>query len=298
MHNFSVDIPSISDAYTLTIKGLHTDNKTVVQTNKSDIEASYKDFIDKSKPCVLEKVSPLWMIDASDIDDEKRRKEDTSEIMRSLYVSKRTFRKAHWEAIQKKNGGTQLMCPLCGLNRCHVMDHYAPKEYFAEFSVFTPNLIPLCDDCNERKGNQWLNPNNGRRLFFNAFFDTLPSYELFDCDLTILKGYPALTIQISAQLKSDTSDVDSIVSTIEKLDLVNRLQECAEDVLRKEITRLIESGRSSLYKSFEKFWADRCRCYKEFYADKKTWNMLERIIFRSIISSEVFKSWLKQELSQ
>ena len=50
------------------------------------------------------------------------------------------FRNILFEHISK--------CPYCGLNETAHLDHYLPKSDFAEYSLFTKNLIPCCYNCN------------------------------------------------------------------------------------------------------------------------------------------------------
>jgi hypothetical protein len=42
-------------------------------------------------------------------------------------------------------------CPMCGSLKTGQLDHYLPKADFAEFSVFSKNLVPACD-CNQKRG--------------------------------------------------------------------------------------------------------------------------------------------------
>lgn len=43
-------------------------------------------------------------------------------------------------------------CPLCGVEKVIVLDHYAPKTHFPEFALLSLNLIPTCSRCNHDKG--------------------------------------------------------------------------------------------------------------------------------------------------
>jgi hypothetical protein len=47
-------------------------------------------------------------------------------------------------------------CPYCGLQKNVTTDHYLPKQYFPQYAVFSPNLVPACTDCqmNGAKG-EW-----------------------------------------------------------------------------------------------------------------------------------------------
>lgn len=44
-------------------------------------------------------------------------------------------------------------CPICGREGLGTLDHYLPKDDYSEYSVFSLNLIPACNRCNNAKNN-------------------------------------------------------------------------------------------------------------------------------------------------
>lgn len=73
-------------------------------------------------------------------------------------------------SAQDQTGG---FCPYCGINAHHTIDHYAPRQNFPEFSVFPPNLVPSCGDCNPQKGTVWLNDAD-ERVIISPYYDFIP----------------------------------------------------------------------------------------------------------------------------
>lgn len=48
-------------------------------------------------------------------------------------------------------------CPMCGSSTVGTVEHYLPKTPFPEFSVFSWNLIPSCNSCNQKRGSKHVN---------------------------------------------------------------------------------------------------------------------------------------------
>ena len=61
------------------------------------------------------------------------------------------------------------VCSMCGSPKSGELDHVFPKQDFAEFSVFTHNLVPACD-CNGKRSTRFIGPGNGERVL-HPYFD-------------------------------------------------------------------------------------------------------------------------------
>lgn len=48
-------------------------------------------------------------------------------------------------------------CPMCGNSTLGTVEHYLPKTPFPEFSVFSWNLVPSCNTCNQKRGSKHVN---------------------------------------------------------------------------------------------------------------------------------------------
>ncbi|WP_280424411.1 HNH endonuclease [Nocardia carnea] len=63
-------------------------------------------------------------------------------------------------------------CAYCHQLRATEVDHYLPKSRFGEFSVYSPNLVPICRKCNGIKLNRYRLTGGGRR-YLHPYFDNL-----------------------------------------------------------------------------------------------------------------------------
>lgn len=62
-------------------------------------------------------------------------------------------------------------CPFCGeTGRPNTLDHYLPKDVFPEFSISHSNLVPMCDKCQGKKLETYLNE-DGSKAFLHPYFD-------------------------------------------------------------------------------------------------------------------------------
>ena len=96
--------------------------------------------------------------------------------LRSCYGKNVVFNKARKELYSDVLNADDRHCPYCRLNRIATIDHYFDKGSYPEYSVFLPNLVPCCDECNRTKGSITFNANHERQ-FVHFYFDSIPSYQ-------------------------------------------------------------------------------------------------------------------------
>ena len=96
----------------------------------------------------------------------------TVAIKRRLATMLKTLAPAH-----------QDLCPFCNLDTGAELDHYLPKDIFAEFSLNSINLVPICGQCNKSKRSSYKN-NKGDRLFVLPLFDLDHNEVFLDCGIT------------------------------------------------------------------------------------------------------------------
>ncbi|MCM1140361.1 MAG: hypothetical protein NC453_17470, partial [Muribaculum sp.] len=117
------------------------------------------------------------------------------------------------------------------------MDHYAPRSLFPEYSCHLPNLIPLCHNCNNDKGDDWLDK-NGQQIYFNAFYDTQIPESIVDCSFEVTGDLITAKICQSSMLVPTNTIHSRIISTINELNLLPKFQEEADKVLNRQIRDL------------------------------------------------------------
>lgn len=82
------------------------------------------------------------------------------------------------------------VCPLCGQRTVSTIDHHLPKTRYPALVVTPVNLVPVCKDCNNAKGN---------RIPATAGEQTLhPYYDNIEGDSwlrgTVVPGAPAVVV--------------------------------------------------------------------------------------------------------
>ncbi|MDF1705825.1 MAG: HNH endonuclease signature motif containing protein [Aeromicrobium sp.] len=106
-------------------------------------------------------------------DERKALKENYEVLKRAQFDGLRS-------AILQAAGGR---CPFCHQAKANEIDHFLPKAIFGEYSVFSPNLLPICTTCNKKKSNRY--KQGGVRRYVHPYFDALPSEAFLRVDLKI-----------------------------------------------------------------------------------------------------------------
>jgi hypothetical protein len=59
-------------------------------------------------------------------------------------------------------------CSMCGSLNSNQVDHFLPQKHYPEFSIFLPNLFPVCS-CNQAKGTKTIGSGPGERFLHPKF---------------------------------------------------------------------------------------------------------------------------------
>jgi hypothetical protein len=137
----------------------------------------------------------------------------------------------------------------CGVGHSSTWDHYLGQAQFPEFSVFTPNLIPACAECNTLKGEQWIS--YGKRVCVNFYYDHFdPNQRLIEARINIGDdGDPEATFFMTRRRASRNHFGRLFARHWRMLDLERRLREAAEskmDAIGVDIRTWAAAGRSSV----------------------------------------------------
>lgn len=292
MHKFRHEILRTADEYYgETKKYLRKDHREFVESIEVPLKHVYADYLNHVSPCTLENVSPALSIDANGSPDEQKRKSEIRKSAHDLYEQKSGSMNNYWYRIIGINGGEDLICPLCGVETCKHLDHYIPREHMPELSVFTPNLIPLCADCNEEKRALWLDENN-TRLIFNAFYDRLPNKPICECQITIVELMPYAKVKVSDQLQEADADDKRILTTIKKLKLLSVWRKACNKALRVEISKMRRGYRKEKWSNTEDYWMYLCEVYKGTISDLQDTFFIEKLLYEGIVGSNEMKEWV------
>ena len=74
-------------------------------------------------------------------------------------------------------------CPICGISPPNELDHYLPKSVFQPLAIYVRNLIPICTNCNRKKGNTV--SDDPQQRFIHAYLDHLPSNRFMQANVSI-----------------------------------------------------------------------------------------------------------------
>ncbi|WP_370277466.1 HNH endonuclease [Pontibacterium sp.] len=136
-------------------------------------------------------------------------------------------------------------CPYCGLNETVHLDHYLPKSEFAEYSLFTKNLIPCCYSCNSTyKKTSY--EENGSRVYFHPYIDSIDSYEVLRLSIRWIEEGMMLHYGINQSSGLDPDTTQVLKKHFKHLQLGKRYLQLASDYLSDMKPRFNEDyGASS-----------------------------------------------------
>lgn len=155
--------------------------KTIVENKHGEIIERYAEYIKNKRqleniddsPCDdLEKIALIHCYENS---------------TKSLNILKKGIKMNQPRALRS-------ICNYCGINNPGTYDHYLPKSGYPEFSVYGPNLVPCCGECNGKKGDNWRSEDN-KRYFFNFYYDEIPNLQIIESIVTIEDNEPKIKFQ-------------------------------------------------------------------------------------------------------
>lgn len=140
------------------------------------------------------------------------------------------------EVIKRQEKRIQALCPLCEIDNHHDKEHYLPKSEFPEYSIFMPNITPVCSMCNSKKGNNFLDEKSERQ-FFNIYFDKLPKQRIMKAEIVFFNGIPIASFHLLEEMEKDLSikEISVIKNHFKNLDLLKRYERAASDVICERI---------------------------------------------------------------
>jgi hypothetical protein len=87
-------------------------------------------------------------------------------------------------------------CPFCGIGESSTLDHYLPKEKYAEFAIMSRNLVPCCSPCNTRKSQSVVDEGTDVRRFLHPYYDIIPVVPFVHVDVTVSHDVLALSYSV------------------------------------------------------------------------------------------------------
>ena len=260
-------------------------NKTRMEAMRNELENRYDEYCDKASTNTLHQLSEKWSY------DDKQKGSDGYVLYHQYDNSKASMSDLRAKIIEANNGEIVLKCPICELRDATELDHYVPRQLFPEFSIHSYNLIPTCHECNNNKSTAWCD--NGKRVFFNAYYD-MPTDELL-FDISVLKENGILRLVIA--LKNLTTPKESTriaISTIKSLDLIPYINQKLNEKFRQKLKETIL--RRKYWKGTdEEFLKVEKEILEETVREISNINNWERIVLSTIKDEQIVEDWLKEQ---
>ena len=180
----------------------------------------------------------------------------------------------------------------CGMSRSATWDHYLHKAQFPEFSVYAPNLVPSCGECNGLR-RAWIK--YGKRTSINFYYDRLdPMRPLIQAKIAIGDdGDPEVTFSLMVRRVSRTRFGRLFERHWRALDLERRLREGAPTtlaVLQAHVEVRARDVRVSAQDLAEEL-ASEAECLRRSLGA----NHIQTVIYRAAaVSPELIEYYLKR----
>lgn len=109
--------------------------------------------------------------------------------------SNTTTRDRIMEDLQTAVKPDPFLCPYCLMRQPESWDHYLPQDLAPEYSVLALNLVLVCDPCNRRKSNRFV---EAPRSIIHPYFDLLPDLPILYAQATLTDRGIGLSFSIDA----------------------------------------------------------------------------------------------------
>ncbi len=157
-------------------------------------------------------------------------KDGNKEDLLSLYSYKaKIFQQLKLKVTTTETNRVISTCQNCTIGEVNSLDHYLPKDEFAEFVVNPKNLIPSCSRCNGHKNTAWRD--RDKRLFLNLYLDKLPEKRYLFVNTFISNGIIQAKFFLANPNGIDPDLFELIENHYEKLHLCKRFSENIDSVV-------------------------------------------------------------------
>lgn len=182
--------------------------------------------------------------------------------------------------VEEQEIQIQSLCPLCEVDHHNEKEHYLPKTEFPEYSIFIPNITPVCTTCNLKKSSKFID-NERERQFFNIYFDRIPSKKILKAKVMFLDKIPIVEFELLEEaLKENLTEKERkvIKNHFKNLDLLKRYEKEATDVIYQDII-IIKSLMLQMKQEDIKKFCKNCIVEKNQIYGLNYWkNVLEQAI--------------------
>ena len=258
--------------------------------HEEDLKTAYQSYDTHTQPCKLHEITPMPL------------SEYNRGGLKELYGRQRPFLKELWDEVAYENG-EYILCPLCGQKIVADLDHYIPRSLMPEYSVHLLNLIPTCHECNDDKGDLWLDA-EGKRIIFNAYFDKLAdmsallkSQIVIDTDT----DHPRIVVTLDDNAIMAAGNVGQLVkSTYKNIESIREQWRVKATTVLKTQIRQIQSTvkvRKAHGNYEEGIWDFEKETIRETISELKPYEFIEKVVYENMLDSVEFNNWIIGKLS-
>ncbi len=137
------------------------------------------------------------------------------------------------------------LCPYCGKVEAPIeIDHIAPKSEWAEYSIYTGNLVAVCSECNLTKRDNYRDPATAARLFLNPYVDSFMSGEFVHVVISAdpLYGFDVPDFEFVPSVMLPPADYNRVSTHFKRLEVASRYARFG--VNRLKLLKLSWSGKA------------------------------------------------------
>jgi 5-methylcytosine-specific restriction endonuclease McrA len=265
------------------LTGKHVDYLNKVINNK---QKKRRTVLEKIKPYITSryakyqsKKSTLEDINASEIPlDVPSDKINKKYSLIHMYDSQEQYAREYLKEMKEllKEG---IICPYCGLTESKQIDHFLPKSKFPEFSLYLPNMIVICSDCNKSKDNIAIDTTTNTRYVLHPYHDLdIYKYDFIECE--IIPPYEASKFKIKI--------CDDLTSTQKML--------CLEHIKTVEIEKKIITLWRNYFDELSRRLKKNYKKNKNKYTDKEMMENFKEIIIDEIDTKNIEKNIIHKSL--
>jgi hypothetical protein len=77
-------------------------------------------------------------------------------------------------------------CPVCSIGPVTHLDHHLPQVAYGALSIYSRNLVPMCETCNNRKRAHA--PEGPAQQLVHPYFDIVPNEQFLVADINVVSG--------------------------------------------------------------------------------------------------------------
>lgn len=126
----------------------------------------------------------------------------------SCFGNNAEFKRVRQQLFHDLSATNQTKCPYCMLSRPNTLEHYFDKDGYPEFSVFIPNLVPCCSECNSAKSAFLFDP-QGNRKYIHFYHDLIPEdqFLFIRFSFSVPDAIPLVSISLSFSQQNYASEL-------------------------------------------------------------------------------------------